>query len=184
MQTLKFDELSTLKAVDVMYERILADCEEAYRELYGERYTEMWLFLEDREPEEDDLDELVEMYLARMLDEPDENTHYAFRPELIRKRDRAKEAILAVPTKAQKQLELEKAARYVAQQAAWYADFTSQDAEIQAFLDAGVKKVRRHEMRDDRVCAQCRRLDGTVYETEKIPALPHLRCRRWFEPVK
>ncbi len=139
--------------------------------------------MKGKDPDEDTVDELVEMYLLWLWDEPHPVTHYAFGTETMRKRDRAKEAILSVPTKAQKQLELEKALRYMIQQAAWYVDFTSQDAEIQALKDAGVKKVQRHEMKDDRVCPLCRKLDGKIYRIEKIPPLEHLRCRRWFTPV-
>lgn len=179
-----FDELNVVNAIDAMYEQIADVCKKEFRKLYAERYTELWLWMKDRKPDEDTVDELVELYLANLWDEPNPNTHYAFGTELIRKRDRAKEAIISVPTKIQKQLEMDNAVRYALQQIAWYTDFTSQDAEIQALKDAGVKKVQRHEMKDDRVCAVCRKEDGKIYRIDAIPDLPHLRCRRWFSIVK
>ena len=172
-----------MQEIDVLYEEIGGDCKYAFRNLYADRYSEVFECVDGDEPDEDEVDELVEMYLAGLWDDPNENTHYAFGTELIRKRDRAKEAILSVPTWTQKQLELAKAIRYLIQQSAWYLDFTSQDAEIQAFKDTGVKKVKRHEMKDDKVCAVCRKADGEVYDIENIPELPHLRCRRWFTPI-
>lgn len=183
LSLLKYDDLSVMQEIDVLYEGIGKDCKKAFRELYADRYEELYVALKGKEPDEDEIDELVDMYLAGLWDDPNENTHYAFGTELVRKRDRAKEAITAVPTRTQKQLELEKATRYLIQQSAWYIDFTSQDAEIQALKDCGVKKVKRHEMNDDKVCTECRLANGEVYDVDKIPPLPHLRCRRNFTPI-
>lgn len=180
---LQFDEVNVMRETDVLYSAIEKDCRKIFRQLYIDRYTELWRYLKHETPDEDIIDELVDMYLAGLWDEPNENTRYAFGTELIRKRDRAKEAVIAVPTKTQKQLELQKATRYVIQQSAWYCDFVSQDAEIQAYKDAGVKKVQRHEMNDDRVCDVCKKADGDIYPIDDIPPLPHLRCRRWFTLV-
>lgn len=165
-----------------MYAGFYTDAERAFRDVYLLRYLEMLRWLGEKEPDEDELDDLLDMWLAGFLKEPNEITHYAYEAELVRKRDRAKEAVDAVPTKIQKNLELEKAGRYVIQQDAWYCDFASQEAEIQALKDAGVKKAIRIEQDDDRTCATCRRLNGKVYEIDKIPPLEHLRCRRTFKP--
>ena len=183
LSLLKFDDLSVMQEIDVLYEVIGRDCKQAFRRLYADRYREIYRYLKGKEPDDDEIDELLDMYLAGLWDDPNENTHYAFGTELDRKRDRAKEAIIAVPTRTQKQLELAKAVRYLIQQSAWYIDFTSQDAEIQAFEDCGIKKVKRHEMKDEKVCPECRKADGEVYDIDNIPELPHLRCRRWFTPI-
>lgn len=184
LSVLGFDELNVLKETDSLYSDIERMSIREMERLYRERYEELYLFLEPTAPKNDLLDDLVDLYFAVLLGEPNETTHYAFEPELKRKRDRAKEAVNAVPTRAQKQIELDKAARFIIQQTAWYCDFTSQAAEIQAMKDAGVKKVRRHEESDDKVCALCRSLDGKVYDIGRIPALEHLNCRRYFEPYK
>lgn len=180
LSVLKFDELNVLKETDALYETIGRESRKVFHETYFLRYLEIWNWLKGTKPDEEKLDGLVEMYLTGLWEDPDERTHYAFGPELDRKRDRAKEAIVSVPTKVQKQLELEKAARYVIQQGAWYCDFCSQDAEIQAMKDAGVQWVMRHEMDDEKTCSICREADGRVYRIENIPPLEHLRCRRWF----
>ncbi|MCR5091029.1 MAG: phage head morphogenesis protein, partial [Oscillospiraceae bacterium] len=70
------------------------------------------------------------------------------------------------------------------QMAGWYTDFTSQDAELRAFEEAGITRVRRHEQNDEKVCALCRSLDGKIYKIDEIPVLEHLRCRRWFEVLE
>lgn len=148
------------------------------------RYMEMMEFLADgKQPEiqeEDTLDFLAEAHVFGLLDDVNETTHYSYTSELLRKRERAKEAIASVPTKAQKQLEIDKAIRMFLQSTGWYVDMVSQDAEIQALKDSGVKKVRRHEQMDSRTCKPCRQANGTVYDINHIPPLTHINCRRWF----
>ena len=174
---LDFDELNVLKEIDVLYEGIADSCRLELKALYVARYMQVWQTVKGEYPDVDMIDELVDMYLAGLWDEPNERTHYAFGPELERKRDRAKEAITAVPTKIQKQLELEKASRYVIQQVGFYVDIASQDAEYRALKDAGVLKVRWNIYGDDRVCKTCYDRNGKVYDIDKVPSQPHLRCR-------
>lgn len=172
-----------MKETDELYEIFEQDCEIALRDVLRLRYEEVLMWLDKKVPSIDEVDELVEMWLTGFLNEPNEQTHYAFEPELIRKRDRAKEAIVAVPTKAQKQLELEKASRYVIQQSAWYIDFASQDAEYQAMKDAGIQKVKWNIYGDDRVCQTCFDMDGKIFPIDRVPKRPHLRCRCYLTPV-
>jgi len=186
---LDFDEMNVMKQVDSMYADIDKQVRKKLKELWVDRFLEMMAFLLaekyiKRIPDDDEIDELAEMHLAGLLDEPNEVTHYTYAHEVLRKRDKAKEAVLSVPTKAQKQLILDKHLRYVLQQIAWYIDFTSQDAEIASYEEAKVKRVQRHEQKDDRVCAVCKAADGEIYDVDKIPELPHPACRRFFTPVK
>lgn len=125
----------------------------------------------------DALEELMEMRLAGLLDEPNEVTHYTYAAEVLRKRDRAKEAIIAVPTKAQKQLEIDKALRIFMQQTRFYTDLTSDDATYIALKDEGVRYVRWNTLNDGKVCSDCHDRDGVVYEINKVPDKPHPNCR-------
>ena len=183
LSVLGFDELNVLNQTDALYAAFAKECRGALREVCRMRYEEVWVWLKGTLPDEDMLDELVDMVLAGLWDEPNENTHYAFGSELERKRDRAKEAVVSVPTKVQKQLELDKAARFVIQQSAWYCDFASQDAELQAMKDAGVQKVRWNIYGDEKVCKQCFDLDGKVFPVSKVPPRPHINCRCYLTPV-
>lgn len=183
---LDFDELNVMRQVDSLYSDVNKQALKAYRELWAARFLEVMLMLVaegivSKKP--DEINELLEMHMASLLDEPNETTHYTFSHEILRKRDKAKEAILSVPTKTQKQLLLDKHLRYLVTMLDWYADFTSQDAEISAYKKAGVKRVKRHEQDDDKVCAVCRAADGEIYDIDNIPPLPHLACRRWFTPA-
>ena len=184
---LNFDEANVLRQVDSLYEELDKHVRKKLRELWYARFMEVMALLIDsgfNKKAPDEIYELLEMHLAGLLDEPSDVTHYTYSHEVLRKRDRAKEAILSVPTKAQKQIELGKHLRYYLQQVRWYSDFTSQDAEVSAYAEANVKKVQRHEMDDNRVCAVCRAADGEIYDIDNIPPLPHPACRRWFTAIK
>ena len=65
-----FDDLNVMRLVDVLYENLSNSFRTKCGELYRLRYKEVckWLTGED----EDIIDELVEMYLAGLLDEPNE----------------------------------------------------------------------------------------------------------------
>lgn len=180
---LGFDELNVLTEIDVLYTTLDKNNRKQFKKLFHDRYAEMYLWLTEKKPDEDMLDELADMYLAGLLTEPNETTHYTYETEVLRKRDRAKESINSVPTKAQKQLEIDRALRIWAQMSGWYADFTSQGAEIQALENAGIERVKRHEQDDKRTCSVCRDADEEIYPIDNIPPLPHLHCRRWFTPA-
>lgn len=177
---LGFDELNVLKLTDALYADLNVYTRLKYMDLYIKRYLEVLASLGVEKPDDDTIDELVEMFMTGFLDKPNPVTNYAYSTESLRKRDRAKEAILSLQTKSAKQLMLVKHLRYYLQMAQWYADFASQDAEIQALKDAGVKRVKRHEMEDEKTCPVCKAADGEIYDIDKIPPLPHPRCRRWF----
>lgn len=184
--TLGFDELNVLKKADALYANLDKNNRKKFVELFIARYTEVMAYALGREitaDEEDEVDELAELYITGLLDEPNYTTKYTYSTEVLRKRDRAKEAMLSVPTKVQKQIQLDKHIRFFQQMTAWYADFASQGAEIEAYKTAGVERVQRHEHDDEKTCSACRAADGEIYDIDKIPPIPHLRCRRWFTPV-
>lgn len=185
---LDFDELNVMRQVDSLYSDADKQIRKQYKKLWKARFLEVIALLIaagfiKRKPNEDEIEELLEMHMAGLLENPSEVTHYTYAHEVLRKRDKAKEAILSVPTKAQKQIELDKHIRYLLAQSAWYADFTSQDAEISAYEEAKVQRVQRHEQQDERVCAVCKSLDGTIYDVDKIPILEHIGCRRFFSAI-
>lgn len=181
-----FDELNVLKHMDSVYAGLRKDSCEAFSELWMERYLEVWKQYAPKEkklPDEDELDDLVEMHLAGLLEKPHPVTKYAFDSEVPRKKDRAKESIIAPTSMPDRRFELDKAMRHWLQMTRWYIDFTSQDAEIEAFIDMGAEAVQRHELDDTRTCSECREADGDIYPVDSIPPLPHPACRRWFTPV-
>lgn len=189
MQAAGFDELNVISSCQALYAEIDRSARKKYRELFALRYLEMfeWLIALDATaaalPGEDAAEALAEMALAGLLSEPNPVTHYAWDAEVLRKRDKAAEAVNSVSGKGNKQEALARHQKYIAAQEGYYADFTSQAAEARAFKDAGVKRVQRHERDDDKTCRACRALDGKRYDVDNIPPLSHIHCRRYFTAV-
>lgn len=173
-----------IQEIESLYKSLDEDDRKAWKRLFLDRYEEMLLFC-DGEPQEDDtIDELAEMYFAGLLSEPNELTMYSYDAEVLRKRDRAKESIIAAIGKIRKQIELDKAIRHWSQMTLWYTDITSDGAALQAMKDSGIEKVRWNAQNDSRVCSDCKERHGKVYSIDNIPKKPHLGCRCWLTPVK
>ena len=179
-----FDELTVFRGCEKLYAALLRDNEDQFRDLCAKRYQEMYMYLRHSWPDRDDLDDLVEMYLAGLLTEPNELTHYAYDAESLRKRDRAVESVNAAQSKSDKDLQFEKAMRYWSQQTGFYIDIIADDMAIKAMKDCGVTKVRWHTQGDEKVCDECHDRNNQVYPIDEVPTKPHLRCRCWLEPVR
>ena len=122
--------------------------------------------------------------LDDLLSEPNPTTQYAYDPEVLRKRDRCKEATVVASGAGAKQKVLDKHLRYFETMTAWYADFTSEDATTQALADAGVQRVRWVTQRDEKVCEECEHLDGLIFPIGRVPPDPHPGCRCYVVPVR
>ena len=180
----KFDELNVVSEVDSLYKALDSDNRKKFKELWMARYIEMMLFLKSEPiPSDDIIDEMAEMYLSGLLSEPNEVTHYTYDTEVYRKRDRAKEAINSVNGKVLKQIEMDKHLKYWNRQTVFYADLVSDDANIAALKDAGVKHVEWVTQKDEKVCGICRGRNGEIYAIDKIPVKPHPNCRCYFRRV-
>lgn len=180
---LKFDEIEVINGLRDLYAALYLDAKKKYRALFEDRYMEMFFWLTGKKPSEDMLDELVDMWLAGFLGEPNEESHYVFDAEVTRKRDRAIEDSESEPTRVQKQLAMEKHLRHWLQMAAWYTDMASQEAEYQALKDFGAAKVKWNIYGDDKVCHTCFEMDGKIFRIDKVPVRPHLRCRCYLTPA-
>ena len=187
-----FDELNVNREMRTVYADLDRSARKRYRELFLARYEELieWLIFSGAWDEERavkrgaaEKGELAKAAVDTLLSEPNPVTRYAWDAEILRKRDKAVEAVNAVSGKGNKQRETERHKRYIAAQMGYYADFTSQEADQSALRDAGVQRVVRHERNDEKVCAVCRKLDGAIYEIGKIPDPEHIHCRRYFTPA-
>ena len=180
----KFDELSVYKQIGLLYEQLDEDNRKKFRELFIARYREMFPFFGRKAPDEDTLDELADLYLSGLLSESNDLTHYIYNAETLRKRDRAIEAVNSVPNSSEKDYEFEKAMRYWSQQTGFYIDIVADDAALDAMKKCGVKRVQWVTQTDERVCKDCENLNGKIFDIDKVPPKPHVRCRCWLKPVK
>lgn len=156
---------------------------EAFRRLFRDRYAEMWEYLGKKKPDEDFLDELFDLYMMEYLSEPNPVVGYAYDAEMLRKRDRAYEAIVAAPTKLQKQVQFDKNVRYVLIQISFFIDLVSDESALLAMKRAGITKVMWITQQDERVCFDCFEKHSNVYPIDEVPEKPHPRCRCYLRPV-
>jgi hypothetical protein len=183
LQIANFDELTVFRQFEALYKALNRENEGKFRELYQRRYREMYLYLKKSWPEDDDVEDLSEIYLANLLTEPNDITRYAYDAEVLRKRDRAIEGINSAPSRAEKDRELEKAMRYWSRQTGFYIDIIADEAARQAMEDCGVERVKWHTQGDEKVCDDCDARNGKVYKLSEVPDKEHPRCRCWLEPL-
>lgn len=47
--------------------------------------------------------------------------------------------------------------------------------------ETGVKKVKRNEVLDNRICEECKAIDGKIFDLDKAPGIMHPLCRGFNE---
>lgn len=119
-------------------------------------------------------------WVEKKLTDYDPVAKYIFKEEVDRKRARHTEAVIASETPEK---ETDTALRYWSNMVRQFADTITDAAYEQGLEDDGIKKVRWHTQRDDRVCDECRGRNDKIYPITKIPPKPHLGCRCWVTIV-
>lgn len=178
----RWDELNVIREVNGVYNDSTNLAKRKYYEIAVEAYV-VALYELKYKPDmahrmADDI--ITAMWILGMLDDVDPVTKYAFLPEKDRKAQRLVEALSVA---LDKNREVDKALRYWTTQVGQYADNSVYNARLQAFRDAGIKKVMWVTKRDERVCDFCYPLDGEVFDIDEVPER-HYRCRCILKPVK
>ena len=183
LRQLKFDELNILNDVSDIYDGIERMAKKRFYEIARQAYIDALtaLGIAERKAKEMADEEITEDFIIEMLDEYDPVTLYQFTPEIERKKERLIEALIASHNKVS---EIDKALRYITLQLSQYADKAELEATLQAYKDAGIKKVIWITMEDERVCNTCNARDGKVYAINRVPPRPHYRCRCEIEPTE
>lgn len=115
----------------------------------------------------------VEQFLYRY----DPVTRYVFNHEYDRKRARTFEAVVATKKKGDIAKELQQAMYNLSTQTKQYADEITDAATLQGYIDSGIDRVQWVSEQDGRVCGTCKERNGKVYDINKVPDKPHVRCR-------
>lgn len=183
LKQLKFDEMNIMRSVSKTYADSISLAKKRYWQIATDAYIEaLALAGIDRAKAEDMAEEsITEDWILDMLEEYDPVTLYQFLPEAERKKQRLIEALIAANNKSE---EVDRALRLWVRQLAHYADQSVVDGTIDGYKDAGVKKVKWVTAEDEKVCRECRKLDGKIFDIDKIPKRPHYHCRCRLENVK
>lgn len=123
---------------------------------------------------------LDRLWLDRVLTTPSEVMKYSYGSEVIRKRDRLLEALIATSGSV---AEIDKAMRYWTQMTGWFAVEVADQAVAQAREDIGVNEVVWCSEHDNKVCGHCWKLNGKVFRADAVPSKPHPNCRCWTVDV-
>ena len=183
LKTLKFDELNVFRMVSSVYEQSIELAKKRYLAIVWDAYIAALIEAGIPKSKADDMadDDIMNDWVLDMLEDYDEVTLYRFLPEADRKKDRLVEALIASHNKNE---EIDKALKLWSRQVAQFADNAVMMATIHGYKDAGVEKVRWVSEKDERVCPTCDERDGHVYPIDKIPPVPHPRCRCILVPIK
>ncbi len=183
LKTLKFDELNVLRSVSKVYDDSYRIARRRYLKIAYEAYLEALIAAGIAREKADALadDDIDEDWVLDMLEDYDALALYRFDHEVERKKQRTAEAILAAQDKV---AAVDKALKEWTVQVSQFADNSVMYATIDGYQKAGIKKVKWVSETDNRVCKTCRKLDGKIFQIDKVPPVPHFHCRCILEPVK
>lgn len=178
----KWDELHVIRQVDGVYEESIRLARKKYQEiaLYAYLMAMQECGIDPKQAQQKAGKSIDRDFILDLLEEADPVTKYIFLEEAKRKEQRLLEAVEAAQNR---NAEIDRALKYWTGQVGQYAIEVTDAARLQAFRDAGVKKVQWFTQADERVCHDCGPMHGTVYPIDKVPAKPHIRCRCYIVPV-
>lgn len=161
---MKFDELNIIGDTRRLYAELEEINIEALKDI-SKHYFEsephgdgMWMYL----------------WLEEQLSTPSKTIKYAYDTEVVRKRDRLAEALIA---SGGSKTEFDKAMRYWSQMTGWFGIEVADEALRRARVIDGVTHVMWVSEHDNRVCGTCDDYDGKVFPIDQVPPKPHPGCR-------
>lgn len=167
---MKFDEFNVLEQSKRLYKELNELNEEVYLELANTYYKEI-----------NPKGKLSKKWLLGILLGYDAVTKYVYEHEVDRKRARFAEALISSNTKSK---EFVTAMNHWTRQTDQYGINITDAAVVQAYEDVGIKKLKWNTERDGRVCPECKKRDGKIYNIKSLPSKPHYNCRCYYTPVK
>lgn len=191
LSVLSFDELNvvrTKKETTAMFKRLLDFNMKEYRKIVDEAraYALSLLTEEERKKEaqeEFDRESFIEYWLTTY----NWVTGYLYKKEAERKRLRLSEEMLTAREFRDRKryaTSLTKGANLWFTQSGQYAIDLEDQTCLEVWKRAGVKKVQWLAEDDHKTCSHCRKLDGQVFNIDKVPHKTHYRCRCVVVPYK
>lgn len=192
---LSFDEITTLTADKIakeVYIIFLKENKKQYKKIADDAIEYALLFLEqdytiDKKAKEKIRKEITpEKAVDKVLKEYNPVTGYLYEREAKRKRARLTEGLLAGKNNNNRIFFIHIIERYTNlwyTQSKQYAEDIADKTVLWVWKEIGVQKVKWVTERDERVCEDCRPLDGQIFDIDEAPEKPHYRCRCEKIPV-
>lgn len=185
-----FDALNvvnTRKLTKQMYDRLLTNNEAAYLRVAKNAYKEARKRATGMGYSGDEETEITGDWLFTILLGYNLVTGYLYDKEAERKRLRLNEQILTAREFGDRDMyrnSLRKSMNLWWTQTQQYGIEVVDETTIQAYMDAGVDKVRWVTTLDERTCEVCRKRNNKIYDIARVPAKTHYACRCRLEPVE
>ena len=156
------------------------------KEITKENAEEFYRLLESvaEIPADSKIGKRADKYLDSLMASPNEVTQVTYDAEVLRKRDRTEEAVIATIGIRNKQIEMDRQLVQWSRFTGWYSDIIEEGASENAIVDSGIKWVRWVTAKDDKVCGECEDLEGRVFKSTEVPEKPHRNCRCHVTPVR
>lgn len=182
LRLMKNDEINLIREVSKVYRESAKYARQCYYEIAVQVYIVAAILghMTNAEATKEVDDDITLDWVDEMLEETDFVTLYRFDRETERKAQRLAETLSATDKWND---EIDKALRYWTLQVGQYAINVTDRARLEAFMRAGVKRVKWNTEKDERVCAECHKMDGKVFDIEDAPPKMHINCRCFYTPV-
>lgn len=167
------DELNVIKASDALYAKLEKANEEAFLKLARARYKD----ITGKEAD----DKMSLEWLLLFLATYNPVTEFVYESEVIRKRDRFKEGMIASPNKL---AVIARAMSLWLRQTEQYLVLVEDASVLEGYITNGVKRVKWFTQVDERRCPDCKSMHGNVYDIDNVPPKPHRNCRCYLVPVE
>ena len=178
LKLLNFDEMNILHTVTSTYKNSVKLAKSHYKAIFLNAFLDA--IEEVGRKNADREDSVLNDWLLDMLEDYDALTHYRFNEETERKTARTAEALIATKVDSR---EVERALRLWTLQVGAYADRSVLDGRLEAFREAGIKKVMWITQDDNKVCVNCDALDKKIFPIDQVPPRQHYGCRCYLKPV-
>lgn len=179
----KWDNVSIVRTVVNVYNDSYRKARKHYYDIAYEVYILVCMMMLDMDHKKSRVmaDKAITMkWVDKILEQTDFVTLYRFGNETERKAYRLAEQLEVTPDRNRA---IDKAMRDWSRQVGQYAITFTDEAVVQAFKDAGVKRVQWLTEEDERTCVACSELHGMEFPINEVPAKPHYGCRCSLKPV-
>lgn len=182
LKLVKFDQISVIREVTVLYQAIIKRAKKRYYGIAFEAYVlGMMICGENSQKAHQKAEKAINMgWVEEKLNQTDFVTLYRFYSETERKVYKLAETLEVSPNRNR---EIDKAMRYLSQQLGQYCINFTDYAIQKAYEDYGVEYVEWVSEKDNRVCNECYAMNGQLFPIREIPRKPHWGCRCKLKPV-